>query len=319
MVEALVALGHRRIAFLAGPRSLYVARARLAGYRRGLAAAGIASDERLVVATTFDREGGALGVDELLASGAVHRDRCANDLLALGAMPGWRSWGSTCRARLGRRVRRHLGRGDDRPEPVHRPPAAPRPRPARLRARDADARRPRAGAEVLPTALVLRGSTGRAGRPPQPPPEEPLSLNLRGITPACVVTLDADGRFDEAPYRRYLQWLLPQGPVALAINADTGEGPHLWPDERERVLRVAVEEAGDVPVIAGLPPSSRSRPSRRRSARRGAAPAGCSCSRSRPTRAPRSTPRSRSRTTRPSPAAAACRWSRSSSSRRWAA
>ena len=77
-------------------------------------------------------------------------------------------------------------------------------------------------------------------------------LNLRGIIPACVVTFDADGKFDEAQYRRYLQWLLPQGPVALAINADTGEGPHLWPDERERVLRVAVDEAGDVPVIAGL-------------------------------------------------------------------
>ena len=43
--------------------------------------------------------------------------------------------------------------------------------------------------------------------------------------------------------------------MALAINADTGEGPHLWPDERERVLRVAVDEAdkaGNVPVIAGL-------------------------------------------------------------------
>jgi 4-hydroxy-tetrahydrodipicolinate synthase len=79
-----------------------------------------------------------------------------------------------------------------------------------------------------------------------------MSLNLRGIIPACVLTLDADGRFDEAPYRRYLQWLLAQGPVALAINADTGEGPHLWPDERERVLRVAVQEAGDVPIIAGL-------------------------------------------------------------------
>jgi 4-hydroxy-tetrahydrodipicolinate synthase len=79
-----------------------------------------------------------------------------------------------------------------------------------------------------------------------------MSLDLRGITPACVVTFDADGRFDEAAYRRYLQWLLPQGPIALAINADTGEGPHLWPDERERVLRVAVDEAGSVPVIAGL-------------------------------------------------------------------
>ena len=79
-----------------------------------------------------------------------------------------------------------------------------------------------------------------------------MNLNLRGIVPACVVTFDAAGRFDESAYRRYLQWLLPQGPVALAINADTGEGPHLWPDERERVLRVAVDEAGDVPVVAGL-------------------------------------------------------------------
>jgi 4-hydroxy-tetrahydrodipicolinate synthase len=79
-----------------------------------------------------------------------------------------------------------------------------------------------------------------------------MSLDLRGITPACIVTFDADGRFDEGAYRRYLQWLLPQGPVALAINADTGEGPHLWPDERERVLRAAVDEAGNVPVVAGL-------------------------------------------------------------------
>jgi len=79
-----------------------------------------------------------------------------------------------------------------------------------------------------------------------------MSLDLRGIVPACVITFDADGRFDEAAYRRYLQWLLPQGPVALAVNADTGEGPHLWPDERQRVLRVAVDEAGAVPVVAGL-------------------------------------------------------------------
>lgn len=79
-----------------------------------------------------------------------------------------------------------------------------------------------------------------------------MSLNLRGIIPACITTFDANGRFDEGAYRRYLQWLLPQGPVALAVNADTGEGPHLWPDERARVLHVAVEEAGAVPVIAGL-------------------------------------------------------------------
>ncbi len=79
-----------------------------------------------------------------------------------------------------------------------------------------------------------------------------MSLDLHGIIPACVVTFDEDGKFDEQQYRRYLRWLLDQRPVALAINADTGEGPHLWPHEREQVLRVAADEARDVPVIAGL-------------------------------------------------------------------
>jgi LacI family transcriptional regulator len=87
LVAALVALGHRRIAFLAGPSSLYVARDRLAGYRRGLAEAGIDADDRLVVRTAFDRDGGALGVD-LLLEGATPFTAicCANDLLALGAL-----------------------------------------------------------------------------------------------------------------------------------------------------------------------------------------------------------------------------------------
>jgi LacI family transcriptional regulator len=87
MVGALVGLGHRRIAFLAGPGSLFVARERLAGYRRGLAEAGIPYDEALVVATSFDSAGGALGADILLGSGVPFSAICsANDLLALGAL-----------------------------------------------------------------------------------------------------------------------------------------------------------------------------------------------------------------------------------------
>jgi LacI family transcriptional regulator len=87
MVAALVGLGHRRIAFLAGPHSLFVAQERLAGYRRGLAEAGIEFDDRLVVHTTFDRDGGALGVDTLRAAGTPFTAiACANDLLALGAL-----------------------------------------------------------------------------------------------------------------------------------------------------------------------------------------------------------------------------------------
>jgi LacI family transcriptional regulator len=87
MIGALADLGHRRIAFLAGPGSLYVARARLEGYRLGLTEAGIAVDERHVVETGFDQESGRRGIDTLLARGVEFTAvSCANDLLALGAL-----------------------------------------------------------------------------------------------------------------------------------------------------------------------------------------------------------------------------------------
>jgi LacI family transcriptional regulator len=87
MVAALVELGHRHIAYLAGPTSLFVARDRLAGYRRGLADAGIEFDERLVISGQFSREGGIDGVDRLMAGDVPFTAICsASDVLALGAM-----------------------------------------------------------------------------------------------------------------------------------------------------------------------------------------------------------------------------------------
>jgi DNA-binding LacI/PurR family transcriptional regulator len=163
MIAALVELGHRRIAFLAGPSALFVARDRLAGYRIGLAEAGIAFDPALVLRTSFDRAGGALGVDTLLAGDARFTAiACATDLLALGALerlaeqgievPGAVSLAgfddiaiaaltapalSTVRLplrELGRLGYVHAGRVLEGVEPAH---------------------------EVLPTELVLRRSTGR--------------------------------------------------------------------------------------------------------------------------------------------------------------
>jgi LacI family transcriptional regulator len=87
MVAALVELGHERIAFLAAPSTLFVARQRLAGYRRGLGDAGIAPDDRLVVVSGFTAEAGARAVDDLLARNASFTAiACADDLLALGAL-----------------------------------------------------------------------------------------------------------------------------------------------------------------------------------------------------------------------------------------
>ncbi|HEY3184491.1 MAG TPA: dihydrodipicolinate synthase family protein [Gaiellaceae bacterium] len=80
-----------------------------------------------------------------------------------------------------------------------------------------------------------------------------MTLDLRGLIPATVLPMTEDARIDEPGLRRYVQHVAAAGPKALAINADTGEGMHLWPEERRRVLEIVVDEVGDrVPVIAGL-------------------------------------------------------------------
>jgi 4-hydroxy-tetrahydrodipicolinate synthase len=78
-----------------------------------------------------------------------------------------------------------------------------------------------------------------------------MTLTLDGLIPATVLPMDADGRIDEPALRRYIGWIADQGPVALAINVDTGEGPHLTVDEKVRVLEI-VNDVTDLPIVAGL-------------------------------------------------------------------
>jgi 4-hydroxy-tetrahydrodipicolinate synthase len=78
-----------------------------------------------------------------------------------------------------------------------------------------------------------------------------MALNLDGLIPATVLPMGADGTIDEPALRRYIGWVVEQGPVALAINVDTGEGPHLTHDEKVRILNV-VREGTDIPIVAGL-------------------------------------------------------------------
>jgi 4-hydroxy-tetrahydrodipicolinate synthase len=78
-----------------------------------------------------------------------------------------------------------------------------------------------------------------------------MALNLDGLIPATVLPMHTDGSIDEPALRRYVGWVVEQGPVALAINVDTGEGPHLTHDEKVRVLNV-VRELTEIPIVAGL-------------------------------------------------------------------
>ena len=78
-------------------------------------------------------------------------------------------------------------------------------------------------------------------------------LDLRGIIPAIVSPMTPAGELDLASLRTYVEWLVAQGPIGLAVNVDTGEGPHLTMDERRLMLETVVEvAAGRCRVVAGV-------------------------------------------------------------------
>src|SRR5919108_2738600 len=78
-------------------------------------------------------------------------------------------------------------------------------------------------------------------------------IDLRGIIPAIVTPMKNEGEIDLPGLRRYVQWLADQGPVALALNVDTGEGPHLTADEKRQTLETVAEAvAGKCKVVGGV-------------------------------------------------------------------
>lgn len=78
-------------------------------------------------------------------------------------------------------------------------------------------------------------------------------INLRGIIPAIVTPMKSESELDLRQVPRYVNWLVEQGPVALAVNVDTGEGPHLTADERRQMLEAVAEAAqGRCRVVAGV-------------------------------------------------------------------
>src|SRR6185436_1925069 len=78
-------------------------------------------------------------------------------------------------------------------------------------------------------------------------------IDLRGIIPAIVTPMTHEGELDLPALRRYAQWLAEQGPIALAVNVDTGEGPHLTADEKMQTLETVSEAvAGKCKVVGGV-------------------------------------------------------------------
>jgi 4-hydroxy-tetrahydrodipicolinate synthase len=78
-------------------------------------------------------------------------------------------------------------------------------------------------------------------------------IDLAGIIPALVTPMHDDDSVAAAAIPSYVEWLIDQGPIALAVNVDTGEGPHLSRDERQLVLETVVATTTRrVHVVAGV-------------------------------------------------------------------
>lgn len=86
-VDHLVHRGRRRIAAIAGPSDMVVGRTRHDGYLAGLHAAGIETDDALVVRGDFSQVSGESGMRVLLSRRPdLDAVFCANDLMAAGAL-----------------------------------------------------------------------------------------------------------------------------------------------------------------------------------------------------------------------------------------
>jgi 4-hydroxy-tetrahydrodipicolinate synthase len=79
----------------------------------------------------------------------------------------------------------------------------------------------------------------------------PDTTRLRGsIVP--LVTPFHEGRLDEDALRRLIEFQIRHGSHGISVLGTTGEPTSLTPDERERVMALAVEAAGGrVPVLVG--------------------------------------------------------------------
>ena len=163
LATALVDLGHRRFAILAGPQLLDVARERLRGFVQGLAAAGITVDGSRIYHGDFTRDGGHQAASALLEDGIAGIDAlfAVNDVMAIGALTALRDAGIALPGSLSVAGYDDIPASRDSAPPlstVRIPLEALGRRALELALRDDSA------TVVLPTEIVLRASTPRVSR-----------------------------------------------------------------------------------------------------------------------------------------------------------
>lgn len=161
-VRHLIGLGHRRIAHIAGTHRASSSADRIAGYREGLAEAGIAHSEELVCVGDFSMDSGVTAMEQLLAlENPPTAVLAGNDEMAFGAMHAARMRGLTVPDDLS-----VVGFDDQKTAAFYNPPLTtvhiPRHELGRRAAHElleGLAGRASTHETVLPTQLIIRATT----------------------------------------------------------------------------------------------------------------------------------------------------------------
>lgn len=89
----LLEAGHRRIAHVGGPKDLFSARERFAGFARALREAGVTMDDSLVRFGAYERAAGYAAAREMMTGGAPTALFAGSDYIAIGALAALREMG----------------------------------------------------------------------------------------------------------------------------------------------------------------------------------------------------------------------------------
>lgn len=80
-----------------------------------------------------------------------------------------------------------------------------------------------------------------------------MTTDWQGVFPALMTEFKADGALDLDATQRHIRSCMDAGIEGLVMLGTLGENPSLTPDEKEQVLRAAVEAAdGKIPVLTGV-------------------------------------------------------------------
>lgn len=86
-VQHLVAMGHRQIAFVTGPKKLHSAQSRLAAFSSSLKECGITPNPKWIIEGDHTLEGGVAAMKQLLkAKSMPTAAMCSNDMTAIGVL-----------------------------------------------------------------------------------------------------------------------------------------------------------------------------------------------------------------------------------------